>query len=105
MSTERRAPRFATEELVRARWSNGGIHETAGVTRDISTIGVFFCSNAAPKLGKELELLLTFPAEVTGGEPRTLLCKGRVVRLEPAHDGETVGVAVEFHSFAKVAES
>lgn len=105
-SKERRAARFVLEEPVTAQWSNGGIHESAGITRDVSRLGIFFYSDCAPDLHTAMELLLTFPAEVTGGQPRTVFCKGRVVRVEPpSHDGGKVGIAVEFESFDDVPES
>lgn len=48
---------------------------------------------------------LTFPTDVTGGQPRTVFCKGRVVRVEPpSHDSGEVGIAVEFESFDDFSE-
>jgi hypothetical protein len=81
-------------------------YESAGLTRDVSRIGMFFYSDSAPKLGTVMELLVTFPAEVISGEPRTVFCKGRVVRVEPPRpDGSKAGIAVEFESVDDVPES
>ena len=85
------------------QWSNGGIHEAAGVTRDVSQLGIFFYADSAPDLYAQMELVLTLPTEVTGAQPRTVLCKGRVVRIEfPSGEGGKVGVAVELDSIDKV---
>jgi hypothetical protein len=103
---ERKATRFLFEEPITAQWSNGGIHECAGITRDVSRFGIFFYSDSSPDLHTSIELVLTLPTEFTGGQPRTVFCKGRVVRVEPpSHDGGKVGIAVEVESFNDVPES
>jgi hypothetical protein len=107
MSTnERRAVRYAWEEPVRARWSNGGVHESAGVTRDVSRLGAFFYCDYAPDVGAVMELLLTFPAAITAGRTQTVFCRGRVVRVEPPSDQDgRFGVALEFESLHELTES
>ncbi len=107
MTTQKRkAARFPLQESVTAQWSNGGIHEAAGVTRDVSRLGIFFYADSAPELHAQMEVVLTLPTEVTGAQPRTVLCKGRVVRVErPSGEDGKVGVAVEFYSINDVSES
>ncbi len=103
---ERRAPRFLSQEPVKAQWSNGGLHEASGTTRDVSRFGAFYYSDSAPEMGAAIGMVLTLPGEVTGGQPRTVFCKGRVVRIEPPPpEGGQVGIAVEFESFDNVSES
>ena len=95
---ERKAPRYPVEEPVVATWSNGGTHTAEGKTRDISTAGVFFHADFQPKEGALVELVLKLPTEITGGESVTVVCKGRVVRVEEGDSGKT-GVAVEIQSY------
>lgn len=95
----RKAPRLNTEEPVTARWTNGGVHEVTGTTRDVSSAGMLFYAEFAPDNGSEIEVMLTVPAEVMGSESKTVLCRGHVVRVEAieelAASGTRYGVAVE----------
>jgi hypothetical protein len=61
-----------------------------GITRDISTSGIFFETENAHSIGDTIRLFLNFEAE-------TLQCEARVVRVEPL-DGQ-FGVAVELTSY------
>jgi hypothetical protein len=61
-----------------------------GITRDISTSGIFFETESAHSIGDMIRLFLNF-------EHETLQCEGRVVRVEP-RDGQ-FGVAVEVTSY------
>jgi c-di-GMP-binding flagellar brake protein YcgR len=105
----RRATRFKVEEPVSARWTNGGIHEARGRTRDISTGGLFFYAEFAPDNGSQIEVVLKLPAEVTGSDAKTVLCRGRVVRVEIAEQeaasAPKYGVAVEMNSCEVIGES
>jgi Tfp pilus assembly protein PilZ len=62
----------------------------AGMTRDISTSGIFFETESAYAIGDTIRLFLNF-------EHETLQCEARVVRVEP-RDGQ-LGVAVELRSY------
>ncbi len=107
----RKAPRFKTENPVSARWTNGGLHEVVGKTRDVSTAGLFFYTESAPDNGSEIEVMVTLPPEVTGSEAKAVICRGRVVRVEAVDEGEATaptakyGVAVEVDSYEVVGES
>ena len=61
-----------------------------GMTRDISTSGIFFETESAHSIGDMIRLLLNFKHE-------TLQCEARVVRVEP-RNGQ-FGVAVELKSY------
>jgi hypothetical protein len=61
-----------------------------GMTRDISTSGIFFETECAYSIGEMIRLSLNF-------EHETLQCEARVVRLE-ARNGQ-FGVAVELKSY------
>jgi Tfp pilus assembly protein PilZ len=62
----------------------------AGMTRDISTSGIFFETESAYAIGDTIRLLLNF-------EDETLQCEARVVRVEPCNG--QFGVAVELKSY------
>jgi len=102
---KRKATRFPVEEPVTASWSNGGTHEAVGQTRDISTSGIYFYADFEPAHGSSIELVLTFPPEVTRGESVCVLCRGTVVRVEPNPEEKKTGVAVEIQSYNVVADS
>jgi PilZ domain len=102
---KRKAPRYPVEEPVTASWSNGGTHESVGQTRDVSTSGIFFYADFEPAQGSGIELVLTFPPEVTHGESVCVLCRGTVVRVEASLEEDKTGVAVEIQSYEVVADS
>jgi Tfp pilus assembly protein PilZ len=79
----RRGERFKLAVAVQLK--NG-----AGVTRDISTSGIFFETESAYAIGDTIRLFLNF-------EHETLQCEARVVRVEP-RNGQ-FGVAVELKSY------
>ena len=62
----------------------------AGMTRNISTSGIFFETESAYSIGDMIRLFLNF-------EHESLQCEARVVRLEP-RNGQ-FGVAVELTSY------
>jgi len=105
----RKAPRFATEEPVSALWTNGSMHDLSGQTRDVSTAGLFFYAEFAPENGSQIEVMVALPAEVTGSEAKTVLCRGRVVRVDAveqeAASQPKYGVAVEMESYEGIGES
>jgi PilZ domain-containing protein len=101
----RKAERIPSAEPVSASWTNGGAHAISGITRDLSTSGAFFYCERAPELGSEIELLLTLPPKLAGGDTANVLCRGRVVRVEPSGDDLSVGVAVDFESVERIPSS
>jgi PilZ domain len=107
--TIRKVPRFVTEVPVSARWTNGGMHEVSGQTRDVSSAGMFFYAEFAPENGSQIEVMVALPAEVTGLEAKSLLCRGRVVRVEAVEQEAALqpkyGVAVEIESYELIGES
>ncbi|HVZ60017.1 MAG TPA: PilZ domain-containing protein [Terriglobales bacterium] len=102
---KRKALRVPVEEPVSATWTNGGSHNSVGQTRDVSTSGIFFYADFEPTQGSCIELVLKFPAEVTQREDVCVLCKGKVVRIEPDAAEQRTGVAVEIESYEVLAES
>jgi hypothetical protein len=66
------------------------LNDGIGMTRDISTSGIFFETENAHSIGDTIRLFLNF-------EHETLQCEARVVRVEP-RNGQ-FGVAVELKSY------
>jgi len=66
------------------------LNDGIGITRDISTSGIFFETESAYAIGDTIRLLLNF-------EHETLQCEARVVRVEP-RNGQ-FGIAVELTSY------
>lgn len=81
----RKAPRYAMRVPVLFRWtSTEGIgHRTWGISRDVSSKGIFVYSSEAPPQTSLLamELVLREPGEGGGGGVR-LEASGQVVRVE-----------------------
>jgi Tfp pilus assembly protein PilZ len=67
------------------------LNDGIGITRDISTSGIFFETESAYSIGDTIRLSVNF-------EHETLQCEARVVRVEP-RNGQ-FGVAVELKSYA-----
>ena len=81
-----RAPRYPLRITLRYRQA-GDPQWREGRTENISRSGVLFRTDHLMPLQTPIEMLLALPAEVVGGEDAaTVICRGRVVRTEPAMD-------------------
>ncbi len=100
----RKAQRYKVEEPISAKWSNGGVHQVTGETRDVSSAGLFFYANFSPAEGSPVELVLTLPPEVTGSDSKQVLCRGKVVRVESS-DESKYGVAVQIDSYQVIPDN
>ena len=81
---QRRARRFPVCSPATMRWlgSDGVVHETAGVIRDISTCGLFVEADAPLRTNNNVELEIT-PFGMQPETPKTELhFEGRIVRKE-----------------------
>jgi PilZ domain len=88
---ERRAgKRLPLQTPVKVRQSDGS--ETPGLTRDLSSNGVFLYSEAGMSAGSKLELVVMLPPELGVGAGGWALCQASVVRVEQS-DGKGVGIA------------
>lgn len=67
-----------------------------GRSRDISEGGIFLWVEERVADGSEVEIMLSFPPELSDGKAVNLRCTGKVVRLERQRGRDTLGVAVEF---------
>ena len=80
-----RATRFPVRIPIRYR-PEGHDQWRDGHTENISRSGVLFTTSEPVAKLTAIEMLLTLPMEVGGGEHATVICRGRVVRTEPARE-------------------
>jgi len=78
-----RAARFAIQIPMRYR-SAGEMIWHEGYTENISRSGVLFRTSQPVARFTPIEMMLALPSEVGGGQDATVICRGRVVRTEPA---------------------
>jgi len=64
-----------------------------GVTRDLSTGGVFLYTDSRISEGSELEVVLILPAEITRSEKQWVCCQASVVRVEEGREEGSFGIA------------
>jgi hypothetical protein len=67
-------------------------HEQAGLTRDLSSSGIFLYSESEIKPGSKLELVVMLPPSLGLGPGGWTLCQASVVRMEES-DGKGMGIA------------
>ena len=80
------------------RTTTPNLGNVTGVTRDVSSSGIYFLTQADHWTeGGSIELVLELPAEITLGDPTMVLCHGSIVRVQP--DAERIGIAVRIEHF------
>jgi hypothetical protein len=93
----RRSRRFAVTLPVRT--TNPALGNVTGATRDVSSSGAYFYIEFDLwKEGALIEYVLQLPSEITRSDPMTVLCVGKVVRVEHLA-GKIVGIAAAIESF------
>ena len=90
-SERRSGKRIATQVPTRVRTAQG---DQTAQTRDVSSSGVFFYTNAKMEKGTEVELVLILPPELTSGEKCWVCCHATIVRVE---EGPQFGLAAQIH--------
>jgi hypothetical protein len=96
-SERRRSRRFAVSILVRT--TNPAQGNVVGKTRDISWSGAaFYIESDLWKEGASIEFVVQLPSEVTLAKPASVLCTGRIMRVEQLNG--QVGLAVQTDSFS-----
>jgi len=75
-----------------------------GQARDLSTSGIFLYVDCEMAVGSNLEMVLMFPPQLTGGEKRWVCCKASVVRVEPGRKDADFGVAASIRSITTLPE-
>jgi hypothetical protein len=80
--------------------SVGGQRITAE-TRDVSSRGICFYSEAHLQPGSDVEFTLTLPSEITMTEEISVHCSGKVVRVDEGPDGKmAIAAQIEHYQFA-----
>jgi hypothetical protein len=69
---------------------DGGEHP--GLTRDLSSSGIFLYSESGMKAGSKLELVVMLPPGLGFGSGGWTLCQASVVRVEQS-EGKGIGIA------------
>jgi hypothetical protein len=77
--------------------------EREGLTRDLSSSGIFLYSKSELKVGSKLELVILLPPGLGVGPGGWTLCEASVVRVEES-DGEVRGVAATIDRIAQLPE-
>jgi len=71
-------------------------------TENISAGGVVFSLESEVEVGADVALSIRLPAEVLGTPQDVLVnCSGRVVRRDPAENGNTVAVVIDEYDFER----
>lgn len=78
---------------------HGGEH--GGLTRDLSSSGIFLYSESEMKPGAKLELVIMLPPAMGLGPGGWTLCEASIVRVEKS-DGRSVGVAATIDRIASL---
>lgn len=79
--------------------SQGSSQVVAGMTRDLSARGIYFYVSHDIEQSP-IELVLTFPPEITWAGTVRIRCHGRIVRLESnTPHGTGVGAFIEDYAF------
>jgi hypothetical protein len=90
----RTSRRFLRRLPVTARWIDGTLRrETLTETRQVSSRGVCFVLPKAPKNGSMVEILMTFPNQLTHAGPVRVLCHGHVMRISLERSDEIEVIA------------
>ena len=93
----RRAPRYAVYLPVRA--PTAGTGEMLGVTRDVSSGGLYFYTELEGwQTGSRIDFVLQFPQQISG-HAATTRCRGTVVRAEGPENARGIAVRIDRISF------
>jgi len=79
----------------------GGEHQ--GLTRDLSSSGIFLYSESGMKEGSKLELVIMLPPGLGLGPGGWTLCEASVVRMEES-EGQGIGIAATLDRIALLPE-
>jgi hypothetical protein len=77
--------------------------EHGGLTRDLSSSGIFLYSESAMKPGSKLELVIMLPPDLGLGPGGWTLCQASVLRVEKS-EGKSVGIAASLDRIAVLPE-
>ncbi len=93
----RRAPRYSA--FLPVRMPTSGTGEMFGVTRDVSSGGLFFYTELEYlEAGNRIEFVFQFPPQVSS-HAATTRCRGTVVRAEAAENARGIAIRIDRISF------
>lgn len=101
---ERRSGKRLPAQVPVSIKADPGTAEVSGVTRDLSSGGIFLYTDSRIVAGSELEMVLILPPELTHGEKQWVCCRASVVRVEDNEKGGDYGVAASIHSIEVLPE-
>ena len=81
----------------------GRVATAQAKTRDINACGIFFYTEFELAPGTELAFVITLPPELTSTEGVQMICKAKVLRIQPDLASGYLGVAAAIHCFEFVA--
>ena len=67
-------------------------------TRDVSYRGLYFLAEAQFEVGSEIEFVLTLPQQIAQNTDVDIRCRGEVVRVESASNGQ-MGIAAKIDRY------
>lgn len=91
----RRQNRMPVNIPVKVRPQSGVGSEQSGMSRDLSSTGIFLYSESEIKAGAKLELVIMLPPGLGLGPGGWALCQASVVRVEDSND-KGMGIAATF---------
>ncbi len=100
-SSERRSRRRVPVRIPVKVCHEGGEHQ--GLTRDLSSSGIFLYSESGMKAGSKLELVIMLPPGLGLGPGGWTLCEASVVRVEKS-EGKGMGIAATLDHIALLPE-
>jgi hypothetical protein len=77
--------------------------EISGVTRDLTSSGIFLYTDSALETGSKLELVLMLPPDAGLGPGGWTVCEASVVRIERG-EGKGIGVAATLDRIERLPE-
>ncbi len=99
-SNDRRVVSRVTRNVPVLVWGAGGYPGLTGITRDVSSTGVFFFVSSWPHSTEKVEFVLLLPPDSTSLECEVeLSCRGRAIRIEEPRADGMIGVAAEIEDF------
>lgn len=96
---KRTTRRFSLDLPISVKFLDNGQRELAGHTRDVSSRGVFMYLDTDITTGAPIEFIMTLPPEITLADPIRVRCKGKILRVDKAAQGQGVAVTIEKYDF------
>ena len=103
IKTERRScERYDFELSVHAAWkdADGNIKEETGITKDISSSGVFMVFKNLIDRGREIDFRIDLPVFVENAKSR-IMASGKIVRnVSMTHSDTSYGYGIMFENYS-----